>query len=247
MAGRATVVGGRRVVAEVVRAGRAREVLVARGSLTSQGLRSVLAAADGAGVPVREVARVELDRMVPHHQGAVAVLARGPAHELGERALSDHQFSDDALVVVLDGVEDPQNLGAAARSAEAAGAAMLVSRVRRAASVTPAAVRASAGALVHLPHARVANVGRSIDRLKRAGFFVVGLDGGEPTTIYDRTCPDGRVAVVVGGEGTGMSRLVRERCDVVVSLPMRGEVGSLNVGAALAAALYGFVLPSRTV
>jgi 23S rRNA (guanosine2251-2'-O)-methyltransferase len=134
---------------------------------------------------------------------------------------------------------------AAARSAEAAGAALLVSRIRRAASVTPAAVRASAGALVHLPHARVVNVSRAIERLQGTGFVVVGLDDRAPVSIYDRPCPEGRLALVVGGEGAGMSRLVRERCDALVSLPMRGRVGSLNAGAALAAALYGYVLPSR--
>ena len=96
--------------------------------------------------------------------------------------------------MVLDGVEDPQNLGASARSAEAAGAEVLVTRTHRAAPVTPAAVRASAGALVHLPHARVANIPRALDRLRDAGFTVVGLDGDAPTTIYGAEPPDGRVA-----------------------------------------------------
>jgi len=152
---------------------------------------------------------------------------------------------DDALVVVLDGITDPQNFGAAARSAEAAGGSMLVTRIRRAADVTPAAIRASAGALLHLPHARVANIPRALDRLQGVGFTVVGLDGDASSTIFDDPCPEGRVALVVGSEGEGMSRLVRERCDVLVSLPMRGRVGSLNASASLAAALYGYVLPSR--
>jgi 23S rRNA (guanosine2251-2'-O)-methyltransferase len=165
--------------------------------------------------------------------------------ELGERELGSYPFDDDALVVVLDGITDPQNFGAAARSAEAAGGSMLVTRVRRAADVSPAAIRASAGALLHLPHARVANIPRALDRLQGVGFTVVGLDGDASTTIFDDPCPDGRVALVVGSEGEGMSRLVRERCDVLVSLPMRGRVGSLNASASLAAALYGYVLPSR--
>ncbi|HYJ61060.1 MAG TPA: RNA methyltransferase, partial [Actinomycetota bacterium] len=164
---------------------------------------------------------------------------------LDERGMAAFPFTEDAVVVVLDGVEDPQNLGAAARSAEAAGAAMLVSRIHRAAPVTPAAVRASAGALAHLPHARVANIAKATGRLGDAGFTVIGLDEGAPANIYEEPCPAGRVAIVIGSEGTGLSRLVRERCDVLVSLPMRGRVGSLNAAASLAATLYAYVLPSR--
>ena len=149
-------------------------------------------------------------------------------------------------MVVLDGVEDPQNLGAAARSCEAAGVAMLVTRTRRAAGATPAAVKASAGALLHLPHARVANISRALDRLRSAGFTAIGLDVGVSGTIYDAPCPKGRVALVVGSEGRGISRLVRERCDALVALPMRGRIGSLNVSASIAAALYAYVLPSRS-
>jgi 23S rRNA (guanosine2251-2'-O)-methyltransferase len=149
------------------------------------------------------------------------------------------------VVVVLDGITDPQNLGAAARSAEAAGATMLVTRTRRAADVGPAAIRASAGALVHLPHARVANIARALDRLQEAGFWVVGLDENADLTVYDDACPQGKVAVVIGAEGEGMARLTRERCDGLLSLPMHGRVGSLNAAASLAAVLYAYVLPSR--
>lgn len=235
--------GGRRAVVEAVRAGAAEEVLVAAGSRATPGLREVLAAAEAMGVPVREAARAELDRLAGDHQGVVA-RARAPA-PLGERELAEHPFAEDALVVVLEGIEDPQNLGAAARSAEAAGAAMLVTRERRAAGVTPAAVRASAGALLHLPHARVTNIPRALERLRGLGFRVVGLDGGAPRSIYDEPCPPGRLAIVVGSEGRGLSRLAREACDRLVALPMVGRVGSLNASAALAAALYGYVLPSR--
>ncbi|HJQ72176.1 MAG TPA: TrmH family RNA methyltransferase, partial [Actinomycetota bacterium] len=128
-----------------------------------------------------------------------------------------------------------------------AGAAALVTRSRRAAGVTPAAIRASAGALEHLPHAVVANIARTLARLQEAGFSVVGLDDGASSSIFDEECPTGRVAVVVGSEGEGMSRLVRERCDLRVALPLKGRVGSLNASAALAAALYGFVLPREVV
>lgn len=237
------VVAGRRAALEAVRAGRATELLVATGSRETPGLRELLGAARQAAVRVREVPRAELDRIAEDHRGAVARVRAAP--ELSERDLRTWPFADDAVVVLLDGVTDPQNLGAAARSAEAAGAAMLVTRVRRAAAVTPAAVRASAGALLHLPHARVANITRAIERLQGAGFFVVGLDGDAPVSVYDEPCPSGCVGLVLGAEGQGLSRLVREACDALVALPMRGRVGSLNASASLAAALYAYVLPSR--
>jgi 23S rRNA (guanosine2251-2'-O)-methyltransferase len=245
----AGVVGGRRAVTEAIRAGAAKEVLVAGTSRSTAGLRELLAAAASAQVPVRTVDRATLDTMTSDHQGAVARLrddaAVARSRSLDERGIKAFAFAPDAIVVVLDGITDPQNLGAAARSAEAAGAAMLISRTRRAADVTEAAVRASAGALMHLPHARVANVPRAIARLQEEGFWVAGLDGAAPASIYDEPCPDGRVAIVVGDEGAGLARLTRERCDVLLSLPLAGRVGSLNASASLAAALYGYVLPAR--
>ena len=243
------LVTGRRAVVEALRAGQVSEVLVAVGARDTEGLRAVRDAARAAKVPVRATERRELDRLADDHRGVVARRVGGrPARtQMGERDLATLLFGPDALVVVLDGITDPQNLGAAARTAEAAGAAALVTRARRAAGITPAAVRASAGALEHLPHAVVANIGRALTRLQEVGFTVVGLDGDAPRSIFDEPCPDGRVAVVIGSEGEGMSRLVRERCDVLVALPVKGRVGSLNASAALAAALYGFVLPSRVV
>jgi 23S rRNA (guanosine2251-2'-O)-methyltransferase len=122
---------------------------------------------------------------------------------------------------------------------------MLVTRARRSADVTASAVRASAGALLHLPHARVANISRALDRLKDARFTVVGLDERAPTSTLDAPAPGDRIALVIGAEGTGMARLTRESCDFLVSLPMLGRVGSLNASASLAAVLYGWILPSR--
>jgi 23S rRNA (guanosine2251-2'-O)-methyltransferase len=243
------VVAGRRAVAEAIRAGVAGEVLVAEGAHGTQGLRAVLDAARAAQVPVRAVPRYELNGLAPTHQGVVARLrdpsASARRRELGERDLDTFPFTQDALAVMLDGITDPQNLGAAARSAEAAGVELLITRTRRSADVTAAAVRASAGALLHLPHARVANLSRALERLRSLGFWVVGLDGSAPTSIFDEPCPSGRVAIVVGSEGEGLARLTRERCDALVALPLRGEVGSLNASAALAATLWAFVLPGR--
>ena len=241
----AQVVAGRRAVAEAIRSGRVTEVMVVRSPTLTQGMRSVLEAAEERGVSVRTVPRAALDAIAEDHRGVAARVNVIASDTLSERDLATFPFAADAVVVVLDGIVDPQNLGAAARSAEAAGAAMLVTRTRRAAEVTPAAVRASAGALVHLPHARVANVARAVERLQGAGFWVVGLDETSGVSVYAESCPEGRVAVVIGSEGEGMARLTRERCDQLVSLPMRGQVVSLNAAASLAAVLYAYVVPTR--
>lgn len=217
--------------------------MLARGSRETPGLRELLDACREAAVDVREVERAELDVLAPNHQGVIAEIT--PPKPIGERALANRTYAADAIVVVLDGITDPQNLGASARSAEVAGAELLVTRTRRSADASPAAVRASAGALLHLPHARVANIPRALERLKGASFTVVGLDERAERTVFEERCPDGRVALVVGSEGRGPSRLSREACDLLVRLPIRGRVGSLNASASLAAALYGFVLPSR--
>jgi 23S rRNA (guanosine2251-2'-O)-methyltransferase len=233
-------VGGRRAVTEAVRSGRASRLLIARGSHQTQGLRALLEEAERAGVAVRWVDRSEIDALgVMDHQGVAAFVAT--PGELGEADLQSFPFDPAALVVVLDGITDPQNLGACARSAEAAGAALLVIGKRRAAPLTPAAVRASAGALLHLPVARVTNLVRSIDYLKERGFSVVGLDA-EGRPLHQAPPPERPVALVVGSEGRGLSRLVSEHCDALVAIPMMGKTASLNASAALAVGLFGYAL-----
>ena len=234
----AFVIGGRRSVAEAVRAGRAERVLTAAAARSGEALREVLGLARAAGLPVE---RADLDALrLRDHQG-VAALVRLPG-ELDERALATRAFDQDAFVVALDGVMDPQNMGAAARSAEAAGAAAMVVRRRRAAPTTPAAVRASAGALLHLPVARVANIPRALERLRDRGFFVVGLDQDAPVAMHDAGPPPRPLVLVVGSEDEGISRLVRETCDLLVAIPMRGRTASLNASAALAVGLFGYAL-----
>lgn len=234
---REVAIGGRRPVLEAVRAGFAREVVVATRARTTHGLRELLEAAATEGVAVRRVDAGEIEALVPgeNHQG-VAATVRIPT-PADEAQLVRHGWDDDALVVALDGITDPHNLGAIARSAEAAGAAALVVRTVRGATIGPAAIRASAGALLHLRVASVANLSRALERLKDAGFWVAGLDAaGRP----DAERPPGRLALVVGSEGEGLSRLVRETCDELVSIPMRGRIASLNASAAAAVALFGY-------
>ena len=226
-------------MAEALRAGRARTVLLAVEVRSSAGVERLVADAARAGVSVTRVPRSELDALgLGVHQGVAAFVV--PPPELGERALRAFAFEPDALVVVLDGVTDPHNLGACARSAEAAGAALLIVRDRRAAPVTPGAVKASAGALLHLPVARVPNLVRALGLLGDRGFTVVGLDPtGEDLRVADAGRP---LALVVGDEGSGLSRLVRERCDRLVAIPMFGRTASLNASAALAVGLFGYAL-----
>lgn len=212
---------------------------MARSAHRTQALRSLLADAEAAGLVPEPVEPGAIDALgLRDHQGVAAQVALPP--ELDERGLRSFPFPEDALVVALDGITDPQNFGACARSAEAAGAALLVTRERRAAPRTPAALRASAGALLHLPVARVTNLRRALDHLKDRGFVVVGLDHRASRTIHDPPPRGGRLALVVGAEDVGLSRLVREGCDELVAIPMAGRTESLNASAALAVALFAY-------
>jgi 23S rRNA (guanosine2251-2'-O)-methyltransferase len=228
-------------VTEALRAGRAAKVMAVRGSRSTEGLRTLLEEARRGAVPVEWSSRERLDGLsLADHQGVAAVVSLPP--ELDERDIRSRPFGPDALVVVLDGITDPQNLGACARSAEAAGASLMVVRKRRAAPPTAAAVRASAGALLHLPVARVANLTRVLEQLSDRGFFVLGLDHRAPVDVYRAVPPPRPTALVIGSEGTGISRLVRESCQDLVAIPMFGHTTSLNASAALAVALFAYVL-----
>lgn len=185
-----------------------------------------------SGVPLRMADRAGLDRLARDHQGAVARIAvRGYLPE--EDALAGEPGR--RLLLVLDGVEDPQNLGAILRVAEGVGA-MVVVPERGGAPLSEAVARSSAGAVERVPIARAKNVRRFIDHLKEEGFRVVGLDA-SGTDLY-RLDLAGDLAIVLGGEGRGIRRLVREGCDQLARLPMKGALASLNVAAAAAAAAY---------
>jgi 23S rRNA (guanosine2251-2'-O)-methyltransferase len=231
---------GRRPVLEAVRAGVAHEVLVAEGARSTAGLRDLLDEAKSAGIPVR---RVSSDRVAEvaagaRHQG-VAATVKVP-RPMTEADLSRRRWEEDAVVLVLDGVTDPHNVGAVGRTAEAAGAAALILRRKREAGLTATALRASAGALLHLPVAEVPNVVRALERLRDRGFWIVGLDVGGESSLFDAQPPLGPLALVVGSEGRGLSRLVRESCDELVAIPLRGRVASLNVSVAAGVALFAY-------
>lgn len=221
---------GRQPVSEALRAGRALDaVLLDR---RRPELEDLAAAATRAGVQVRRVDRGALDAAAGGvlHQGVVAT-----APPFAYARLED--LTGD-LVLVLDGVTDPQNLGAMARSAEVAGAAGLVVRERRGVGVTPAAEKAAAGALSWLRVARVTNLVRALDDLGAAGLWTVGLAADGAVGLWDSGLLDERVAIVVGAEGGGLSRLVAERVDQVVAIPLAGRIESLNAGIAAAVAMF---------
>jgi 23S rRNA (guanosine2251-2'-O)-methyltransferase len=236
-------VAGRRPVLEAVRSGAAREVLMAAGARPTSGLREILDAARMGGVPVHRVPVERVAAVVPgtRHQGVAARIR--PPKTLTESELSRWRWVEDAVVLVLDGVTDPHNVGALARTAEAAGAAALILRRRRGADLTPAAVRASAGSLLHLPVARVANLPRTLERLRDRGFWVAGLDARAARNLDEHRPPPGPLALVVGSEGEGLSRLVRETCDELLAIPLRGRVASLNVSVAAGVALFALMRP----
>ena len=233
------VVGGLHPVRELLRAGGpVHLVLLAEGRDTSPVLDEIRDLADQAGVPVEVRSRADLDARAEGlvHQGVLALAPPFPYARLDEvLARADEE---PLLLVALDGVTDPHNLGSIARSAEAVGAHGLLLPSRRAAGVTPAGEKAAAGALAHLPVVRMANLARDLRSLKERGIWVVGLDGEAEEEIADSRLLTEPLVVVVGAEGGGLARLTREICDQLVRLPMRGRVGSLNASVAAGVALY---------
>jgi 23S rRNA (guanosine2251-2'-O)-methyltransferase len=234
---------GIHAVEEALVAGRPlNRILVARGQ-RGERIQKILDLARSRGVPVRFEERAQLDHAAgsEHHQGVVAFAAARTAVEL-----EDLLASADAnqLVVLLDGLEDPHNLGAIVRTALAAGAAGIVIPERRSAGLTDTVARVSAGALAHLPVARVKNLARAMEQLKEANFWVVGLDE-RAEKNYTEVDYKGRVAIVMGSEGAGLHELVRKRCDFVVSIPTQGPMGSLNVSVAAGIVLFEAVRQRR--
>jgi len=234
---------GIHAVREALASGRALErIVVARGR-HGERVEELVRLAREAGVPVRFEDRMQLDRMAgrEEHQGVVAVAAAKRAETLEDLIA---QAGPEALVVLLDGIEDPRNLGAIARSALAAGAAGLVIAERRAAGLTDTASRAAAGALEHLPVARVPNMARAMEELKEAGWWLVGLDERAEKAHTEQDL-SGRIALVMGGEGKGLHELVRKRCDFLVAIPTVGPVRSLNVSVAAGVVLFEAVRQRR--
>jgi len=230
------IVSGRNAVLEALRAAvPATELIVARSIDVDDRVAESLQLALHHQLPIREVHRAELEGINANSQGIILAIKPyqySSFQEIAERA--NHPI----LIVALDGVTDPRNLGAIVRSAAAFGAAGVVMTERRAAAMTASAWKSSAGAAARLPVAQVTNMARTIEDAKKLGCFVIGLDGESDETLSGMKVAKENVMVVVGSEGKGLSRLVREKCDLVVSIPMRATTESLNASVATSIALF---------
>ena len=216
-----------------------RSVIIARGR-TEEGIRELigLAAAAGIGVEYRE--RTDLDRLTGHrhHQGVVCLCVDHAYASLESLLSACRAVPGGGLLLILDGITDPQNLGSLIRTAYGLGVQGVVIPQDRSAGVTPAVIKASAGAALHLPVARVVNLAKAIDALKEEGFWVYGAEAGGEMSADS---PDfkGSVALVMGSEGRGIRPLIRKKCDFFVSIPLEREMDSLNVSVAAGIILYG--------
>ncbi|GCE75752.1 23S rRNA (guanosine(2251)-2'-O)-methyltransferase RlmB [Cellulomonas biazotea] len=235
------IVSGRNSVVEAMRAGiPVSTVYIAARLEADERTREIIQTAADARYPLLEVTRTELDRLTDGsvHQG-VAIQVPPYAYADEEDLLDLAEASErPALVVALDGVTDPRNLGAVLRSAGAFGAHGVLVPERRAAGVTASAWKVSAGAAARVPVARVTNLVRTLQAYKQAGVFVVGLDGDGDVSVADVAFAEDPLVVVVGSEGKGLSRLVRAECDAIASIPIASAVESLNAGVAAGIALY---------
>jgi len=238
---------GIHAIREALEAGRPFDrIVIAKGRQDTR-VEEIVQLARERGIAVRFEDRSQLDRLAnaKDHQGVVALAAARPPSTLEDvLARANHAKGHGGLIVLLDGVEDPHNLGAIIRTALAAGAHGIIIPERRAAGLTDTVARASAGALSHLPVAKVTNLVRSMEELKEKGYWLVGLDeaGEKNYTEVDYTSPTG---IVLGGEGKGLHELTRKRCDFVVSLPTTGPVKSLNVSVAAGVVLFEAVRQRR--
>jgi 23S rRNA (guanosine2251-2'-O)-methyltransferase len=214
-------------------------IVIARGRQDTR-TEEIVQLARSRGIPVRFEDRSQIDRLAnsKDHQGVVAIVAARAASSLDEvLQRANAGGGSHGLIVLLDGVEDPHNLGAIVRTALAAGAHGVVIPERRAVGLTDTVARASAGALAHLPIARVTNLARAMEELKEAGFWLVGLDETAEKN-YTQVDYTSSMGIVLGGEGQGLHELTRKRCDFVVSLPTTGPIKSLNVSVAAGIVLF---------
>lgn len=227
------VVVGRNPVREALRAGRPMERILIGPGEPSGVLQQIVAEAEGRGIVVRRADRRQLERLSQGevHQGVVAIAAPVAYARLEDVFALAERRAEPPLILLLDEVQDPHNLGSLLRSADGAGAHGVIVPRRRAAGLTMTVARTSAGAVEHVPVVQVANIVDTVRRLKQNGLWIAGADMDAEQTYWEADLT-GPLALVVGGEDKGIGRLVREQCDFVVRIPMFGNVNSLNVGVA---------------
>ena len=231
------IIYGRNAVAEAIRSGAGVEKILMQKNIEGEG-KKLFAIAKKAKIPVQTVPKFALDKECggAAHQGVAAIITDYVYSDLETILEAAAERDEPPLIVALDGIEDPQNFGAILRSAEGAGVHGVLIPKQRSASVTGTVMKTSAGAAAHIKVAKVPGIKAALDELKEKGLWIYGLDmEGEP---YNGIDFGGGVCLVIGSEGNGMSRIVREGCDFLVSIPMKGKIGSLNASAAAAVVLF---------
>jgi len=231
---------GRQPVLEALRSGRAvNRILLARDGERQGVIGEILKLAHERGIPFEYVDRKALEKgaSTAAHQGVLAYAAAKEYVGLENLLSISREKGEQPLYCILDGLEDPHNLGAILRTADAAGIHGLIIRNRREVGLTPVVAKASAGAIEYVPVARVANIAQAIEQLKKNGVWVVGIEACGNVT-FDKVDFSLPTAIVIGGEGTGIADLVRKKCDVLASIPMRGRLSSLNASVAAALVMY---------
>ncbi len=235
------VLYGRNAVQEALRAGRRKiyKLILAQGARETGIVADIATLAGKNGVPIQRVERQQLDRLGDlNHQGVAAEAAPYPYVGLEEILAEANQRQETPLLLILDCLQDPQNFGSLLRTAEIVGVHGIVIPKHRAVEITPAVVNSSAGATEHLLAARVTNLTRTMEELKANGLWMVGLEDVPHAHLYHQSDLTMPLALVVGSEGRGLGRLVRETCDILIRLPMRGKISSLNAAIAGSIALY---------
>lgn len=232
---------GRNAVLELLRSGRDIEKIIIQKGNAEGTIRRILAMAKEQGVVVQEVVKQKLDDMsqTKKHQGIIALVPEHDYAEVSDILKRAEEKGEKPFIVILDNITDPHNLGAVIRTAECAGAHGVIIPKRRSVGLIAVVGKTSAGAIEYMPVARVTNISKTIDDLKKAGIWVACADmGGDD---YFDVALDGAIAIVIGSEGDGVSRLVKEKCDFVVSMPMYGKISSLNASVAAGLLMYEVV------
>ena len=234
--GKENIIVGRNPVTEALRSGREIDKLMV--SSEEGSMKKILALAKERRIPVMKVEKSAIDRIAEEkaHQGVAAYVSAYAYAELEDIFRVAEERGEDPFIIILDNLEDPHNLGAIMRTAECAGAHGIIIPKRRACGLTEVVAKASAGAIEYMPCVKVTNIAQTIEELKERGIWVAACDMGG--TEYYKADLKGKLAVVIGSEGFGISRLVKEKCDFVVSMPMVGRITSLNASNAAAVIIY---------
>ncbi|ACX67973.1 RNA methyltransferase, TrmH family, group 3 [Paenibacillus sp. Y412MC10] len=234
------VVAGKHSVTEALKSGRTiNKIWIAENAQKHLTL-PIIAEAKKLGIVIQHVDKRKLDQMVPgvQHQGVVAQAAPYAYVEVDDLLKAAEEKGEPPFLLLLDEIEDPHNLGSILRTADCTGAHGVILPKRRSAQITATVSKTSAGAVEYVPVARVTNLGQTIDQLKEMGVWVVGTVVDAVQELYDTEVFDGPVAIVIGNENKGMGRLIREKCDVLVKLPMAGKINSLNASVAAGVVMY---------